>query len=149
MDKENLQKRLRNAKLILGQVKDTLGGFMSSRPSPIGFISFDLDLYSSTMDAFGLLAGPQDIFLPRVHCSFDDIMGYSYNDFTGERLAIADFNRTHEMRKISNIYGLQYFVRMFTEAWVEQMYMIHLFDHRLYGALDGMNKEGALPLAES
>jgi hypothetical protein len=33
-----------------------------------------------------------------VPCYFDDIFGYGWSDFTGERAAIADFNAEHEQR---------------------------------------------------
>jgi len=147
MDKEKLQKRLKKAKLVLGDVKNTIPGFIKSNPHPIAFMSFDVDMYSSTMDAFKLLEGKEDLFLPRVHCYFDDIMGFSFSEFNGERLAIDDFNKTHKMRKISGIYGLKYFINC-DQKWTEQMYLFHIFDHSLYGKNDGMVRTDTLPLNE-
>ena len=37
-------------------------------------------------------------------------MGATHSDFAGERLAIAEFNVAHQMRKISPVYGLKYYV---------------------------------------
>jgi hypothetical protein len=84
-------------------------------------------------------AGPK-FLLPRVHFYFDDIMGFTNSEFNGERLAIAEFNCAHEKRKISPMYGLQYFLpSRYAEAqWVAEMYMAHLFDHPCYGRYDGL-----------
>jgi len=147
MDKEKLQKRLKKARLVLGDVKDTIPGFMKSNPCPIAFMAFDVDMYSSTMDSFKLLEGKEDLFLPRVHCYFDDVMGFSFSEFNGERLAIDDFNKSHKMRKISRIYGLKYFVNC-DQKWTEQMYLFHVFGHKLYGKNDGMVLTDTLPLNE-
>jgi hypothetical protein len=140
MDKEKLQKRLRRAELVLGLVEETVPRFIDSKPSPVAFISFDLDYYSSTMQAFRLLeaAAPSTI-LPRIYCYFDDIIGFSYSDYNGERLAISEFNTVHLMRKISPIHGLQHFLPEPHEPawWHEMFYMMHAFDHPLYNRPDG------------
>src|SRR5215207_7877301 len=49
MDVEKLQSRLRSAKLLIGDVRETVQHFGENNAAPIGFISFDLDYYSSTM----------------------------------------------------------------------------------------------------
>lgn len=145
MDVSALKLRLKRAKLILGPVAETISQFAASRPAPVGFISFDLDLYSSTMDAFNLFDAETNILLPRVICYFDDIIGFSHGDFNGERLAIRDFNGTRELRKISQIYGLRYVLNM-EKVWTEMMYMFHAFDHERYNDYDGTNFIDDLPL---
>ena len=139
MDEEKLRKRLHRARLILGLVEDTVSEFIASRPSPVAFISFDLDYYSSTMQAFKLLEAEQTLLLPRIYCYFDDIMGFTYSEYNGERLAIAEFNTSHSSRKISPIYGLKYFLpAAHSQAdWSEMLYIAHIFDHELYGRDDG------------
>ena len=142
MDKEKLQRRLQRAKLFLGLVEDTVPEFIKSKPSPVAFISFDLDYYSSTMQAFRLLEADENLLLPRIHCYFDDIMGFTYSDYNGERLAISEFNVSHTSRKISPIYGLRYFLPApHAQAdWSEMFYLAHIFDHNLYDRDDGFNK---------
>ena len=54
MDVGALQKRLTRAKLILGPVSETVPTFIDAGPAPVGFVVFDLDYYSSTIDAFRL-----------------------------------------------------------------------------------------------
>lgn len=142
MDVERLKKRLKKARLKLGLVESTVPTFIDSGPAPVAFISIDLDYYSSTMQAFKLLEADQALLLPRIHCYFDDIMGFTFSEYNGERLAMADFNASHSMRKISPIYGLKYFLpkRRAQGQWPEKFYMAHIFDHELYGCTDGLVK---------
>lgn len=134
--------------MYLGLVKSTVPDFLASNPAPVGFISFDLDLYSSTMDAFQLLAASPRLLLPRVHCYFDDICGYTFGDLNGERLAIAEFNAASEDRKLSPIYGLRHFVTpdQFHAMWPEQIFLAHILDHDLYNENDGLWKGAEIDL---
>jgi hypothetical protein len=149
MDFEKLKSKLIKAKLILGLVKETITGFIESKPAHIGFISFDLDFWSSTRDAFMLFEAEQEIFMPRIYCYFDDIMGASCSEFTGERLAISEFNASHERRKISPIYGLKYFLpkAKSKKMWADMFYLAHILDHKLYGRNDGWGIRRSLDLA--
>lgn len=142
MDVERLKKRLARAELVLGPVEETVPAFVASNPAPVGFISFDLDYYSSTMQAFKLLDADKKILLPRIYCYFDDILGHIYSDFTGERLAIREFNAAHAMRKISPSYGLKHFLPKpyDQQEWVDMVYLAHFFDHPLYSVADGLVK---------
>jgi hypothetical protein len=151
MDVDSLQGRLSKAELNIGSVESSIPKFIASGPSPVGFISFDLDFYSSTMHALRLLEADQKLLLPRVHCYFDDIIGFTYSEFTGELLAIAEFNASHVKRKISQIKGLTYYVapEYARESWVEQFYMAHIFDHELYGHFDMLNQLKALNLVRN
>jgi PAS domain S-box-containing protein len=140
MDVEELKKRLKKTQLILGLVEHTVPRFIASGVAPVAFVSIDLDYYSSTMQAFKLFEADQALLLPRIHCYFDDIMGFTFSEFSGERLAIADFNASHTMRKISPIYGLKYLLptQESQAEWAEQIYMVHIFNHDLYGCKDGL-----------
>jgi len=53
------------------------------------------------------------------------------NDFTGELLAIEEFNDNHENVKIAQIRGLRQ-SRSIPAAWNEGMYALHRFDHPQY-----------------
>jgi hypothetical protein len=79
-------------------------------------------------------------------CYFDDIIGYSHSDFSGERLAIAEFNDHHTMQKLSKIHGLRYIVQ--DELWTDMMYMFHAFDHARYNDYDGSNPMREIPLQD-
>jgi hypothetical protein len=135
MDVDKLQSRLRKAKLILGAIEDTVPEFLSKPAAPIGFISFDLDYYSSTMSAFGIFEGASHTRLPRVFCYFDDVLQpdwAAYNEFAGELLAIEDFNKSHESRKMAKMRGIA-LQRPFPAPWNEQMHVLHDFTHPEYG----------------
>jgi hypothetical protein len=143
MDPEKLRRRLKKAHLVLGDVGRTIGSFIESGPAPVAFVSIDVDLYTSTMDALKLFDADHKLLLPRVYCYFDDILGETFSEFTGERLAIAEFNDSHKMRKISPIFGLRYFLRAphNQEAWSEQMFIAHIFEHELYGHWEGSARD--------
>jgi len=140
MDIEQLRKRLKKSQLVLGLVENTIMEFIQRCPSPVAFMSQDLDYYTATIHALKILDATPDLLLPRVWCYFDDIMGPTKCDYTGERLAISDFNSSHEMRKISPIYGLQYALpqRYSKEIWSRKFFMAHIFDHEHYGRFDGL-----------
>ena len=54
------------------------------------------------------------------------------------------------LRKISPLYGLQYFLPApyAQQRWVAQMFMAHLFDHPAYGQDDGLAVLADLRLRE-
>jgi hypothetical protein len=88
-------------KLVLGDVKSTVPLFVAEGAAPaIGFISFDLDLYSSTREALKVLSLPGRRTLNRVFLYFDDINNYWSHSYAGERLAIREFNDANESMKI-------------------------------------------------
>src|SRR6185295_1256317 len=96
MDEKRLAARLSQAKLVLGDIKETLPRFLQSKDSsPVGAVFCDVDLYSSTQASLKLFDADPRFYLPRVFCYFDDIIGSEtelYNDYTGQRLAIREFN---------------------------------------------------------
>jgi hypothetical protein len=139
MDEAALRAHLRRAELVVGPAHESIGTFLAREPSPIGFVAFDLDYYSSTMEAFAVLEAEPDRLLPRVICCFDDVLWYPWTDFNGERAAIADFNSRHEHRKISPLRGLRYALPRseFKLPWPELVHVAELFDHPRYAAPEG------------
>jgi hypothetical protein len=137
MDIDRLNARLKSSKLVIGEIENTIRNFCESEnPPPIGFISFDLDYYSSTIAAFRIFEAEFRYFLPRVACYFDDMVGdvdWAYNEFTGELLAIKEFNATHERMKIAPVRGLRFCRNWIPRIWHEQIFVAHLFDHPDYG----------------
>src|SRR5579859_5954169 len=140
MDEAALRERLRHAQLVLGPVRETVATWAGEGHPPLGFAAFDLDYYSSTMEAFALFDGDAELALPRVVCYFDDVFGYGWSDFAGERAAIDDFNRSHDQRKIGKIHGLRYGLPEPERdaPWPEQVYLAHLFDHPRYCSPEGV-----------
>ena len=98
----------------------------------IGAIIYDFDYYSSTKIALSMLKADAKFFLPRIYCYFDDTIGTEielYNDFTGERLAINEFNSENEDIKISTSYHL---LAQAYEIWHHQIWICHFFKHKKY-----------------
>lgn len=135
LDVEALKNKLTKAKLIIGNVKDTVQDFINhEKPAPIGFVSIDVDYYSSTVDVLRLFDAHEDFLLPRVYCYLDDIIGDDWEihcEYVGELLAINEFNEQHDKRKISKINAFR-FKRQIWAPWNEQMFVMHAFDHSQY-----------------
>lgn len=134
MDLSRLQSKLKKAKIVLGDVNTTINGFFEEyNPSPIAAIMFDLDFYSSTVASLKIFDADDKYFLPRIFCYFDDVVGSEielYNDFTGMRLAIHEFNRSHESKK----FGLAYYLlsRRLNQPWYYNIFIYHNFRHCRY-----------------
>ena len=114
---------------------------MSERPVPdyrprlpVGFVSVDLDYWSSTTAALRLFDLPDDFLMPRVVCYFDDVTG-PHEEFhcqhVGELLAIAEFNKAHSNRKIEPIHGLAEKLGRFV-GWDVKVFAFHSFQHAQY-----------------
>ena len=137
MDEDALRARLTRAHLVLGDVAETVPQWKAGDHPPIGFASFDLDLYSGTAAALGVL-DPVSAF-PRVLCYFDDIFGAEWTDHVGERAAIDEFNQAPHDRKLGKIHGLAHQLPPGArdQRWPDQLYLAHLFDHPRYADHEG------------
>jgi hypothetical protein len=143
-DKEELKKRLRRATMIYGMVSATVEAFVRDNRIPVGFAAFDFALYTATRDALPLLAAPHDMLLPRTPCSFRSSFGKENCEYTGEQLAISEFNAAHPTRKLCRITGLHYYVPdNLNGQWTQAEFNLHIFDHPLYGA-PGSFKQSAV-----
>ena len=72
-------------------------------------------------------------FLPRVFCYFDDIIGSDMalmNNYTGERLAVNEFNDEHEKIKFCLPYHLLH--KKSVEPKHHGIRICHLFNHSRY-----------------
>jgi hypothetical protein len=127
MDEVALRARLTGrTTLVLGNVKDTVPTFFERyRPPPIGFVSVDLDLYSSTKDALQIFSRSDRSMLWHVPVYFDDIEFLVNHKFAGELLAIDEFNRDTDSVKIDRWYGLRE-GRPFPErGFLDKFYVAH------------------------
>jgi hypothetical protein len=126
--------RLASCSLVLGDIADTATRFLRDfSPAPIGAVIHDFDFYSSTAAALRLFDEDPRYFLPRIFCYFDDITGSEtclYNDYTGERLAIHEFNQAHPHKKLSPAYHL--LARKLVQPWYHQVFIHHDFAHPRY-----------------
>lgn len=133
MDQDLLRSKLNRSHLIIGDINETAANFFNDHtPAPIGAISYDFDFYSSTIPAMEMLKAGDDRYLPRVYCYFDDTVGSEielYNDYTGERLAIREFNDDNEAIKLARPAHL---ISGSTVMWHYQIWICHFFRHRQY-----------------
>ncbi len=90
------------ARLVIGDVGETIPDFEQEvRAAPIGFISFDLDLYSSTKRALPILNFAPESYLPGVALLFDDSNTVvTHSEWCGEAAAVREFNEESTLRKI-------------------------------------------------
>jgi hypothetical protein len=133
---------LSESKLIYGDVKKTTRDFVKKyNPAPIAAIFNDLDYYYSTINSFNIFKASSRFFLPRVFCYFDDIVGTEnemYNNYTGELLAIKNFNKNNRYKKISINCNL---VANSFDLWRFQIYYYHNFKHPNYNKYISNNEQ--------
>lgn len=113
-----------NCKIYYGSIKDTLATFLDNlkQGDKLGFISIDVDYYSSTVESLGVLATKSENKLPKMPIYFDDVNNVDHNEFCGELLAINEFNQHNSKLKISKMNQIRDW-RVFKNAlYLEQMY---------------------------
>lgn len=107
------------ADLLIGDVSETLGELRRRLNGPIAFVAVDLDYYSSTRNALGIFNFDAESYVPAVPVYFDDVEGFiSNSDWTGEGLAIREFNEASATRKIGP-----------KDFGIRNLYVCHTFDH--------------------
>jgi hypothetical protein len=133
MDVAALQSKLYPAKLVLGNVADTVSGFCAQHnPAPIGAIFNDLDLYTSTRDSLKLFEQDPSRFLPRVFMYLDDVIGSElemYSECNGQLLAISEFNRQQQAVHIGRNQNL---LARNDASYRYQIYYVHFLEHPNY-----------------
>jgi hypothetical protein len=132
-NKEELTDKLQGrAELIIGDIKDTVHGFVDSDldpDSPLGFVSIDVDIYSSTAYALTCLLGGHELYTPAVSVYLDDASTFFSNRWCGELAAVEEFNAANELRKIDVDRTLPGSRTERGEVWFERMYVCHVLDH--------------------
>jgi hypothetical protein len=136
--------KLNKSKIINGNVSQTVNTFIREcQPARIGFISFDLDYYSSTVEALKIFNAKDDYFLPRVECFMDDTASFELlcaSDFTGVLKAIQKFNADNQSPKI----GIKRDVgrlRKLPGDWFQSIYVAHFLNHPQYNQSVFSSKE--------
>ena len=148
MDAQRLRQALPDfAKLIIGDIADTAPEFLRSLSdeTPIGFVAVDVDYYSSAKKALEVLRGPPHLYLPVVPVYLDDIGVDGSNPWTGELLAVDEFNRENKLRKIAP-FTLLRSRRIFKNTqWIERMFAAHIHDHALRSPTHRRQSRNILP----
>jgi hypothetical protein len=114
--------------LILGNVEETVVNFVNNvQEHPVGFVSFDLDYYSSTIHALKVFTLQNRKALIHTPAYFDDTLFFGMSDYTGERLAIREFNDSNQAMKIDAWECLRYGRPFHERSWLKGMYVINDF----------------------
>lgn len=133
MNYELLEKHLnQNVKIIRGDIKSNISEFMAnlSPQSPIGFVSIDVDYYSSTIDALMVFDDDASKYLDIVYLYVDDIHCEEHNTLCGELLAIKEFNSKHDKMLIEK-HNFFENTRLFRRAnWLKHIYLLHNLSHK-------------------
>ena len=126
------------ARMLWGDIAETMSGFTAGldEVAPVGFVSVDVDIYTSTRSALKLFLADSDKLLPVVVTYFDDTLGgperigsLFRNRWAGQLLAIDEFNAAHATRKIDVIRTLRDRRPLHHEQWLRQTYGAHILDH--------------------
>ena len=137
VDPDQLNKVLPpNCALFIGDIAETLPQFLESLDGDeqIGFISIDVDYYSSAKKSLAIANASTKHCLPRIPVYLDDVSYLDHNVFCGELLAVKEFNEENEITKISKMNRIRQW-RIFKHAiWLDSMYWIFKFDHPYYSA---------------
>jgi hypothetical protein len=148
MDVEVLKQALPDfAELIIGDIAETVPEFLDTLPddAPIGFVAVDVDYYSSAKNALEVLTGAPDLYLPVVPVYLDDIGVDGSNPWTGELLAVDEFNRDNRLRKIAP-FTLLRSRRIFKNTqWIDRMFAAHIHDHALRSPAHRRPSRNVLP----
>ncbi|MBY0257635.1 hypothetical protein [Methylobacterium sp.] len=132
MDFEALRRSLPGrCRLLIGDVAETIPAYLASvtAEAPVGFISVDVDYYSSAVNTLKVLDGRPEQYLPLLPVYLDDVGMDGANTWNGELLAAAEFNARQPMRKIAP-FNLLRSKRVFKNAqWIDRMFAAHIHDH--------------------
>ncbi|AIQ95500.1 hypothetical protein EW14_1489 [Prochlorococcus sp. MIT 0604] len=130
--------KLKNTKLpektrvIYGEISGTIDKFVEKHKlndNVIGFVSLDVDYYSSTKEALKIFNMPASNYLSRTPIYNDDESHLDHNDYCGALLAINEFNKNNELRKFSKMHNLRNKGIFKNASFLDQMYFYHVLDH--------------------
>ena len=132
MDVEGLKAVLPdNVTLHLGVLSETIGPFLGSLDgsAPIGFVSIDVDYYSSTQEVLEVFKGPATLYLPLATVYADDVALPTHNSKAGELLALKEFNDTMPTRQIEPHDCFETWRIFRRPDWLKQIRFLHVMDH--------------------
>lgn len=109
------------AKLIIGDISETIPQFESELAEcPLGFVAFDVDLYTSTKQALRILKFAPESYLPAVPAIMDDShYVLTHSDWCGEAAAVREFNEVNTLRKIDRRFNFD----------IRKFFCCQIFDH--------------------
>ena len=136
----------KKTKIHYGKIKETVNLIKCYHEQgvKIGFVSVDVDYYSSTASCLKSLIFDESFYLSSAVLYFDDVYNIDHNEFCGELLAINEFNQTNRFRKICKMTQLKDW-RIFKKAvWLDQMYFLHVLDSSYRDPKNWQNSKTAI-----
>lgn len=131
-NREKLVKKIGNsAEIIFGDIQCTAEQFIDTLDSsaPLGFISIDVDLYTSAKSALKCLEGNAKLYNPAVSIYFDEVSFFVSNKWCGELAAKEEFNAENKFRKIDLDRSLPGLRPLRDSNWYKSMNICHILDH--------------------
>lgn len=119
------------ATLVIGEIRNTFSGWLhNDARAPVGFISIDVDYYSSTVAILDVLAScKSEALLPIASVYLDDILCFGVPRCAGELAAVEEFNRNNPTRQFDRADWVGEF-RPYREAlWLKRLFDLYCFDH--------------------
>ena len=126
------------AELILGDIDEQLVKFESQLDPdyPIGFVSVDVDYYSSTVSALKVFNYKPSCYLPLTYIYFDDIYHLHHNSKCGELLAIKEYNERNDLRVIEPHQFIRKYRMLKNAGWLGQIFFLHVLDSAVRNNLE-------------
>ena len=123
-----------NSKIYYGDIAEKLIQFTESLKDDeyLGFVSIDVDYYSSTIKCLELFKSEKIKVLPKLPIYFDDVNNLDHNEYCGELLAIKEFNEVNSLVRISKMNQIRNW-RIFKNAlYIDQMYWVFNFNDQYF-----------------
>jgi hypothetical protein len=133
-DRAGLVRRIEGrARLIFGDINYTIEQLkpLLSPNNPLGFVAIDVTLYSATAGALRCLEWAPDLYPLGVSMCFDDTQFFFANEWSGELLAMKEFNARNEHRKIGEDRSLPVRRPPQHMGWYRSMFICHVLDHEI------------------
>lgn len=120
-----------NTRLVICNLNTDDWSTLVSPEAPMGFISIDVDYYSSTKNLLEhLMKADSKKLMPNILFYFDDISLDNHNRYQGELLAIDESNAKPSLRKFDPYYSRLKTKQIFYNApWLYHIYQLHVLDH--------------------
>lgn len=120
-----------DADVIIGRIEDTLPSWLRNGTRlPIGFVSVDVDYYSSTKAiCTALRDAPTTSILPLIECYFDDYLHAFVPRRVGGAAALSEFNSISSQRFFDRDDWLSEGRPYAERLWLRRMHTFYSLDH--------------------
>jgi hypothetical protein len=133
LDATKLERRLEGkARFLIGLIEETFPRWLTERRNdlPMGFISIDIDYYSSSRAILDILSTcSAEALLPITEVYLDDILCFGVPRCAGELAAVREFNEAQMMRQFDREDWIAEWRPFCEKLWLKRLYSLYAFDH--------------------